>query len=181
MQADPEKVSVIIGMKAPNTTELRWLLGAGEIPTQSSHNNSTSTGVATQELYIVLGQTPRRFLFTVEVRTLILTHYDPLAEVKVSADASSIGLGAVLRCWHVETCCFCLKKPVRYRASIRTNWKEALAAVWAYNKFSGYLLECTFLIETDHKPLVPLLGTKNLRHLTSDSDYVFKPGARLVS
>ena len=54
-------------------------------------------------------------------RPVILTHYDQLAEAKVSADASSIGLDAVLRCWHVETCCFCLNKPVRYKTSVRTN------------------------------------------------------------
>ena len=32
--------------------------------------------------------------------------------------------------------------------------------MWACDKFSGYLLGCTFLIETDHKPLVSLLLCK---------------------
>jgi len=36
--------------------------------------------------------------------------------------------------------------------------KEALAT-WACEKFSTYILG---MIETDHKPLVPLLGTKQL-------------------
>ena len=43
--------------------------------------------------------------------------------------------------------------------------KKALAAVWACDKFSDYLLGRIFLIETDHKPLVPLLGSKNLDSL----------------
>ena len=40
--------------------------------------------------------------------------------------------------------------------------KEALAITWACKKFSNYILGKTFTIETYHKPLVPLLGTKNL-------------------
>ena len=38
--------------------------------------------------------------------------------------------------------------------------KEALAATWAYEKFSS--LGKSFTLETDHKPLIPLLGTKKL-------------------
>lgn len=40
--------------------------------------------------------------------------------------------------------------------------KEALALTWACDKFSGYLLGRSFQVETDHKPLVPLLGNKPL-------------------
>ena len=40
--------------------------------------------------------------------------------------------------------------------------KETLAVTWACTKFSDYLLGSKFLIETDHKPLAPLLNTKHL-------------------
>ena len=40
--------------------------------------------------------------------------------------------------------------------------KEALSLTWAAEKFSVYLLGKTFQMETDHKPLVPLLSTKSL-------------------
>ena len=43
--------------------------------------------------------------------------------------------------------------------------KEALAVTWSCEWFSDYLLGKTFHINTDHKPLVPLLSTKNLGKL----------------
>jgi hypothetical protein len=43
--------------------------------------------------------------------------------------------------------------------------KEALAIIWAYQKFSNYVLGSKFLIESDHKPLIPLLGSKRLDDL----------------
>ncbi len=95
----------------------------------------------------------------------ILTLYDPAARTKVSADASSYGLGAVLlqevgRIW----------KPVAYASSSLTDTerryaqieKEALGVAWACDRFSNYILGRMFEIETDHKPIVPILSTKNL-------------------
>ena len=43
--------------------------------------------------------------------------------------------------------------------------KEALALTWACERLNQYLLGSKFLLETDHKPLVPLLSTKNLEEL----------------
>ena len=40
--------------------------------------------------------------------------------------------------------------------------KEALAVTWPCEKFTDYILGWKFLIESDHKPLIPLLNTKQL-------------------
>ena len=40
--------------------------------------------------------------------------------------------------------------------------KEALALTWAVEKFSEYILGKYITLETDHKPLVPILGSKSL-------------------
>ena len=43
--------------------------------------------------------------------------------------------------------------------------KESLACTWAAEKFADYVLGKMFTMETDHKPLVSLLGNKNLDNL----------------
>ena len=40
--------------------------------------------------------------------------------------------------------------------------KEALAATWVCERFQEYLLGKHFKLETDHKPLIPLLSSKSL-------------------
>ena len=98
----------------------------------------------------------------------ILAHYNPNSENKVSADASSHGLGAVLLQkvdgqWH----------PIAYayRSMMDTESqyvqieKEALPATWACKTFSSYVQGKTITLETDHKPLVLLLSHKHLDSL----------------
>ena len=40
--------------------------------------------------------------------------------------------------------------------------KDALALIWACEWFKEYLLGTTFHLHTNHKPLVPILGSKSL-------------------
>ena len=94
--------------------------------------------------------------------------YDPKAQTKISTDASSFGLGAVLlqakgTSWH----------PVAFASRSKTSTerryaqieKEALAITWACEKFSSYIIGNQILLEMDHKPLVPLLTYKHLENL----------------
>lgn len=43
--------------------------------------------------------------------------------------------------------------------------KEGLALAWACDRFAEYILGKHILLETDHKPLIPLFGTKHLDSL----------------
>jgi len=90
-------------------------------------------------------------------------------DLKVSADASSYGLGAVLlqrdgqSWWPVTYVCFACHDNTECRyAQVE---KEALAITWSCEKFAGYILGKKFAIQTDHKPLIPLLGNKRLQSL----------------
>ena len=115
-----------------------------------------------------LGTKPRGSFTTLKdklSKLTTLTLYNPAANIKLSADASSYGVGAVLlqetnNEW----------QPVAYASRTMTDTerryaqieKEALSLTWAAEKFSMYLLGRSFHMETDHKPLVPLLSSKNL-------------------
>ena len=98
----------------------------------------------------------------------VLAWYDPSRDTKISADASSYGIGAVLM-QHIEG----QWKPIAYASRSMTNTetryaqieKEALATTWAAEHFSDYITGRQVLIETDHKTLVPLLNTKHLDSL----------------
>ena len=43
--------------------------------------------------------------------------------------------------------------------------KEALAVTWACEKFADYIIGKKFKLKTDHKPLIPLLGSMSLASL----------------
>ena len=83
----------------------------------------------------------------------------------MSADVSSFGLGAVLFPKDKDDW-----KPVAYASRLMSETekscaqieKEALAVTWACEKFTDYILGRKSLIESDHKPLIPLLNTKHL-------------------
>ena len=98
----------------------------------------------------------------------VLALYDPQADTKISADASSHGLAAVVLQKNQQEW-----RPVAYasRAMSETETryaqieKEVLAITWACEKFSTYILGKHISIETDHKPLVSLLGSRHLDNL----------------
>ena len=98
-----------------------------------------------------------------------LALYDPNQVTVISADASAYGLGAVLRQKQANG----NLKPVAYISRALTECekryaqieKEALALTWACDRLSQYVLGSKFELETDHKPLVPLLSTKSLEEL----------------
>ena len=85
--------------------------------------------------------------------------------MKVSADASSFGLGAVLfqqdgENWKsVAYASTSMSETERRYAQIE---KEDLAVIWARKEFTDYVLGQKFMIRSDHKTLIPLLNAKQL-------------------
>ena len=98
----------------------------------------------------------------------VLALYNAQAPTKISADASSYGLGAVILQKSESQW-----KPIAYASRSLTETetryaqieKEALPITWACEKFASYVLGMKIFIETDHKPLIPLLSTKHLDSL----------------
>ena len=82
------------------------------------------------------------------------------APTKISADASSYGLGAVILQQTGEKW-----KPVAYASRSMMETENFLYVVRSPEKFSCYVLGCYFDIGIDHKPLVLPLRIKSLDNL----------------
>lgn len=100
------------------------------------------------------------------VSTEVLAHYDTELPTIIAADASNTGIGAIL--YHVQAdgkrrpVCFASRSLTETEQRYAVIEKEALAATWACERFAEYVLGLHFEIETDHKPLVTLLNSKEL-------------------
>ena len=99
----------------------------------------------------------------------MLRLYDHTKPIKVSADASSFGMGAALiqkqSGGHWRPVAYCSRSLTNTEQKYAQIEKEALSVTWACERFTNYLLGMNFEIETDHKPVVPLLGGKLIDEL----------------
>ena len=176
IRADPEKTRAIRELKAPtNISELRRLLGMVNQLGKFSPSLATLTQplrelLSTKNAWVwgpIQGQAFEAVKTEISKETT-LALYDPQKDMKVSADASSFGLGAVLLQkedgeWRPVS--FASRSMSETECQYAQIEKEALATTWACEKFAMYILGKTFMIETDHKPLVSLLGSKHLDSL----------------
>ena len=176
VQADPQKIAAIVKMKPPNNiTELRRFLGM----INQCGKFSPNLAEITQPLRVLLSKNCKWHWNQTQVdayeavkkeilKPTVLALYDPTDFTKISADASSFGLGAVLlqkqkNVWRPVA--FASRAMTETECSYAQIEKEALATTWACEKFSDYVLGKKIVVETDHKPLVPLLSNKRLESL----------------
>ena len=94
----------------------------------------------------------------------VLTHFSEKLPLKLDTDASNYGIGAVIS--HIYPSGE--ERPIAYASRTlnksERNYpqieKEALSIVFGVRKFHQYLYGRKFILVTDHKPLVSLLGPK---------------------
>ncbi|XP_037579458.1 uncharacterized protein K02A2.6-like [Dermacentor silvarum] len=100
---------------------------------------------------------------------ICVARYDTAYRTTVSADASSYGLGAVLLqeqpSGERRAVAFASRSLTPTERRYSQTEKEALAACWAVQSFEEYVRGLQFFLETDHQPLVALLGSMDVHLL----------------
>ena len=153
MKADPAKTRAILDMQPPkNVSEMRRFIGMtnqlSKFKSCSAELMKPLTELLSCKHSFQWGPNQREAFDKIKeklIRPSILTLYDPMADTKVSADASSFGLGAVIL---QRTESKLPWKPVAYASCTMTDTerhyaqieKEALTLTWACERFSMYLL-----------------------------------------
>ena len=171
---DPSKIKAIRDMPVPtDITGVRCFLGMVNYLGKFIAKLSDLTELLRQllkESNVFIWREPQDAAFKrikdVLCSPVVLQHYDVNKTVRLSADSSSFGVGAVLEQPNKEG----LWKPIAYASRSLSESekrlaqieKEALAITWASDRFSSYILGKKITIITDHKPLVSILGQKKI-------------------
>ncbi len=170
---DPGKTEAVKRMQEPMTvSELRSFLGMVNqlgkfIPQLAERDKPLRDLLSKKNCWMWGVEQARAFQDLKDALTSppVLAMYDSSRECKVSADASSYGLGGVLfQKWDEEW------RPIAYMSQSLTPTeqryaqveKEALGLTWACERFRNFLIGKHFQLETDHKPLLSLLGSQAL-------------------
>lgn len=120
----------------------------------------------------------------------VLGYYNVNRRTRLIADASPVGLGAVLIQFDEVNTARVISYASRSLTTIEKRYaqteKEALALVWAVERFYYYLYGKEFELITDHKPLEVIFGPKSkpcarierwvLRIQSFRYKVIFKPG-----
>lgn len=172
LHPDPEKTRTISQMPAPkDVTQLRSYLGAvnyyGRFVGQMKELRAPLDRLLKKDArWDWTDECQRSFdrFKTILLSDLLLTHYDPDKEIIVAGDASKNGLGAVIMHRFPNGAVKAIAHASRSLTPAEQNYgqieKEALALIFAVTRFHKMVFGRRFILQTDHKPLLKIFGSK---------------------
>ena len=165
LKPDPEKVKAICTMKSPESKEeLQRFLGMvtylGKfIPNLSQAAAPLRTLLESNVEWHWTEHQEASFtaLKKLVTEAPVLKFFDPTKPVKISVDASSKGMGAVLL-QDEQPIAYASKALTKSQQNYAQIEKEMLAIVFTCTRFHEYIFGlCSIEVETDHKPLEMIL------------------------
>ena len=172
LRPDPAKIGAILNMPAPtDISSLRSFLGAinfyGKfVPTMHELRRPLDQLLRKDVKWKWSNECQQAFeKFKSTLQSdLLLTHFDPRLEIIVAADASNYGIGACLLHRFPNGSIKAVLHVARSLTQTEQNYsqveKEGLALVFAVKKFHRFIYGRKFLMQTDHKPLLTIFGSK---------------------
>lgn len=172
VKANPDKIKPIIKLSAPtNVSEVKSFLGMINFYGKFIKNLSYYL----TPLYVLLKKgkhwswgkeqdTAFKMVKNMLMSSEVLQHYDESRTVVLTCDASARGVGAVLAQRDAAGREGAVAYASRALTPAENNYsqihREALAIIFAVKKFHQYLYGRSFILRTDHKPLVSIFGSE---------------------
>ena len=202
LRPDKDRLTAVINAPAPHdTSSLRSFLGLASWyskfipefatvaePLRAVLRDSTDLNIR----WSVQAETSFTTLKGLIVNSPALALYDPELPTYVSTDASDYGLGAVMTQMHSDksqrVIAFASRTLSPAERKYSTVEREALACVWAVERWRTYLWGRRFVLRTDHQALTSLLTSKgsgraglritrwSARLLSFTYDVTYRPG-----
>ena len=162
IKPDPQKVRAISEMERPNCKEeLQRFLGMATYLSKFIPNYSEEAAplrnLLEKETEWHSQEKSFQHLKSMVTNSPVLQFFDPQKSTRISVDASSSGMGAVLL-QDQHPIAYASKSLTTFQKNYAQIEKEMLAIVFGCNKFHDYVYRLpNIVVETDHKPLESIL------------------------
>lgn len=171
-RTDPDRSSAIRDMPAPeNIASLQSFLGLANyynvfVPNMHKLRSPLNELLRKDQKWVWTQECEEAFQEIKDILTsdLFLAHYNPKRDIIVASDASAYGIGACILHKMDDGKVKPIAHASRSLLPAEKNYsqieKEALSIIFAVKKFHRFLHGRQFLLQTDHKPLLTIFGSK---------------------